>query len=56
MGLTVSLVREVVLRLQELLFPSIADVAVVSVDVDVAIVRVDAHSISRGAACPQRGI
>lgn len=54
-GLTVSLVREVVLRLQELLFPSIADVAVVSVDVDVAIVRVDAHSTSRGANCPQCG-
>jgi transposase len=54
-GLTVSRVREVVLRLQELLFPSIADVAVLAVDVDSAIVRVDAHSTSRGAACPQCG-
>ncbi|MFJ2109797.1 ISL3 family transposase [Streptomyces microflavus] len=54
-GLTVSPVREVVLRLQELLFPSVADVAVLSVDVDIAIVRVDAHSTSRGASCPQCG-
>ncbi|WP_206669196.1 hypothetical protein [Streptomyces sp. IB2014 016-6] len=54
-GLTVSPVREVVLRLQELLFPSVADVAMLSVDADIAIVSVDAHSTSRGASCPQCG-
>ncbi len=40
------------LRLKELLFPSIADVAVLSVDVSIAIVRVDAECTSNGAACP----
>ncbi|CAM5274097.1 hypothetical protein STANM309S_06452 [Streptomyces tanashiensis] len=40
------------LRLKELLFPAIADVAVVSVDVDIEIVRVDALCTTVGAACP----
>ncbi|TXS40055.1 ISL3 family transposase [Streptomyces sp. OR43] len=44
--------EEIVLRLQELLFPSITDVAVLSVDVSIAIVRVDAEGTANGAACP----
>ncbi|MGG2463845.1 ISL3 family transposase [Streptomyces sp. RGM 3693] len=44
--------EEVVLRLKELLFPSIADVAVLSVDVNIEIVRVDAQCTTVGAACP----
>lgn len=40
------------LGLQELLFPSITDVAVLSVDVSIAIVRVDAECTPNGAACP----
>ncbi|MCX5191997.1 transposase family protein [Streptomyces sp. NPDC059837] len=40
------------LRLKELLFPSIADVAVLSVDVSIALVRVDAECTANGAACP----
>ncbi|MFF4429752.1 ISL3 family transposase [Streptomyces sp. NPDC001513] len=47
--------EEVVLRLKELLFPAIADVAVVSVDVDIEIVRVDAQCTTVGAACPGCG-
>ncbi|WP_369154045.1 ISL3 family transposase [Streptomyces sp. R02] len=48
--------EEVVLRLKELLFPSIADVVVLSVDVDIEIVRVDAHSTTDGAPCPSCGV
>ncbi|MFD6343103.1 ISL3 family transposase [Streptomyces roseolus] len=44
--------EEIVLRLKELLFPSIADVAVLSVDVSIAMVRVDAECTGNGAACP----
>ncbi|MFI2765750.1 transposase family protein [Streptomyces echinatus] len=44
--------EEVVLRLKELLFPSIADVAVLSVDANIEIVRVDAQSVADGAVCP----
>ncbi|MFC8920779.1 hypothetical protein ACFT5C_34120 [Streptomyces sp. NPDC057116] len=44
--------EEIVLRLQELLFPSITDVAVLSVDVSIAIVRVNAEGTATGAACP----
>jgi transposase len=44
--------EEVVLRLKELLFQSMVDVAVLSVDVNVEIVRVDAQSTAEGAACP----
>ncbi|TVZ76275.1 transposase [Streptomyces sp. BK340] len=40
------------LRLKELLFPSITDVAVLSVDVGIAIVRVDAECTANGAVCP----
>ncbi|WBO68957.1 ISL3 family transposase [Streptomyces camelliae] len=46
---------EGVLRLKELLFPSIEDIAVLSVDVNVEIVRVDAHCTTVGAACPGCG-
>lgn len=48
-------VEEVLLRLKELLFPSIAAVAVLSVDVNIAIVRVDAQCTADGAACPVCG-
>ncbi|MFG2924260.1 ISL3 family transposase [Streptomyces sp. NPDC048305] len=48
--------EEVVLQLKELLFPSIADVAVLSVDVNIEIVRVDAHCIAEGAVCPVCGV
>ncbi|MFD0229338.1 ISL3 family transposase [Streptomyces hirsutus] len=44
------------LRLKELLFPSIADVAVLSVDVNIEIVRVDAHCTADGAVCPVCGV
>ncbi|MEU4066545.1 ISL3 family transposase [Streptomyces wedmorensis] len=47
--------EEVLLRLKELLFPSIAAVAVLSVDVNIAIVRVDAQCTADGAACPVCG-
>ncbi|MER6778352.1 MULTISPECIES: ISL3 family transposase [unclassified Streptomyces] len=47
--------EEVALRLKELLFPAIADVAVVSVDVDIEIVRVDALCTTVGAVCPGCG-
>lgn len=56
MGLTVRVVDEVALRLKELLFPSIPDAAVLSVDVDIEIVRVDAQSIADGAVCPVCGV
>ncbi|MFE3158494.1 ISL3 family transposase [Streptomyces sp. NPDC059221] len=48
--------EEVVLRLKELLFPSIADVLVLSVDVDIEIVRVDAQCVANGALCPVCGV
>ena len=47
--------EKVVLRLKELLFPSVADVEVLSVDVDIGIVRVDARCTADGAACPGCG-
>ncbi|MEU9497044.1 ISL3 family transposase [Streptomyces sp. NPDC048215] len=47
--------KEVVLRLEELLFPSIADVSVVSVDVDNETVRIEARSTASGWACPGCG-
>ncbi|MFE5827719.1 ISL3 family transposase [Streptomyces erythrochromogenes] len=43
------------LRLEELLFPSIADVAVLSVEVNIAIVRVDVRCTAAGASCPGCG-
>ncbi|MFB6960839.1 transposase family protein [Streptomyces sp. NPDC056309] len=46
--------EEVALRLKELLFPSIADVAVMSVDVNIEIVRVDAQCTTAGAISPGR--
>ncbi|WUV30121.1 hypothetical protein OG318_01780 [Streptomyces sp. NBC_01483] len=48
--------EEGVLRLKELLFPSIADVEVLSVDVNIEIVRVDAHCTADGAVCPVCGV
>lgn len=48
-------VEEIVLRLKELLFPSVADVEVLSVDVNIEIVRVDAQCTAVGAACPECG-
>ncbi|MEV6574214.1 hypothetical protein [Streptomyces sp. NPDC051577] len=47
--------EEVVLRLKELLFQSIANVAVLSVDVNIEIVRIDAKCTTTGAACPECG-
>ncbi|MGW7287573.1 hypothetical protein ACWGH4_19025 [Streptomyces sp. NPDC054847] len=47
--------EEVVLQLKELLFPAVADVAVLSVDVDMEKVRLDAQCITAGAACPGCG-
>ncbi|WP_405693370.1 ISL3 family transposase [Streptomyces coelicoflavus] len=47
--------EEVVLRLKELLFPSIADVAVLSVDLNIEMVRVDAHCTTAGDVCPGCG-
>ncbi|MGW5283135.1 ISL3 family transposase [Streptomyces collinus] len=44
--------EEVELRLEELLFPSIADIAVVSVGVNFEIVSVDAQRTTAGAVCP----
>ncbi|WP_254407752.1 transposase family protein [Streptomyces sp. GMY02] len=43
--------EEIVLRLQEPLFPSMTDVAVLSVDVSIAMVRVDGKCTANGAAC-----
>ncbi|GAA3475564.1 ISL3 family transposase [Streptomyces yanii] len=43
------------LRLETLLFPSIADVAVLSVDVNIAMARVDARCTAAGASCPGCG-
>lgn len=40
---------------KELLFPSIADIVVLSADVNVAIVRVDAQCTVTGAVCPDCG-
>ncbi|MFE5668601.1 ISL3 family transposase [Streptomyces niveus] len=48
--------EEVVLRLKELLFPSITDVAVLSVDVSIERVRVDAQCIADGAMRPVYGV
>lgn len=44
---------EIVLRLKELLFPSIANVAVLSVDVNIAMMRVDVQCTTAGGACPE---
>jgi transposase len=45
-------VEETVLRLEELLFPSIADVAVLSVDVNNEAIRIEARRTTAGSACP----
>lgn len=46
--MTVQPVEEMVLRLEELLFPSIANVAVLSADVDDETVRIEAQSAVAG--------
>ncbi|WP_085926386.1 transposase family protein [Streptomyces platensis] len=48
--------EDVVLRLEQLLFPSIADVAVVSVDVNNETVRIEACCTAVGAVCPACGV
>ncbi|WP_329567545.1 transposase family protein [Streptomyces sp. NBC_01361] len=55
MWLTVRPVEEVVLRREELLFPSISDLAVLSVDVNDEAVRIEARSTVAGSACPGCG-
>ncbi|WP_461091580.1 ISL3 family transposase [Streptomyces incanus] len=47
--------EETLLRLEELLFPSIADVAVLSVDVNDEAISIGARSTAAGAACPGCG-
>ncbi|MEV5783734.1 ISL3 family transposase [Streptomyces sp. NPDC048448] len=47
--------EETVLRLEELLFPSVADVTVLSVDVNDETVRIEACSAATRAACPGCG-
>ncbi|MFE9923208.1 transposase family protein [Streptomyces sp. NPDC005774] len=47
--------NELLLRLEELLFPSIANVVVLSVDASIAIVRVDVRCTAAGASCPGCG-
>ncbi|MFD5417356.1 transposase family protein [Streptomyces sp. NPDC127069] len=42
-------------RLKELLFPAVADIAVLSVDVDIEKVRLDAQCTTASAACPGCG-
>ncbi|MFE6496272.1 hypothetical protein [Streptomyces sp. NPDC057748] len=48
--------EDVALRLKTLLFPAIADIAVLSVDVDVERVRLDAQCTTAGAACSGCGV
>ncbi|WP_234323634.1 hypothetical protein [Streptomyces sp. NRRL F-2580] len=48
--------EEVVLRLEELLFPSIADGAVLSVDVNDEAVHIEARSTVIGVVCPDCGV
>jgi transposase len=55
-GLTVRAVEDVVLQLKTLLFPAIADIAVLSVDMDIENVRLDAQCTTTGAACPGCGV
>ena len=49
-------VNQILLRLEELLLPSIADVAVLSVDANIAIVPVDVRCTAVGASCPGCGV
>ncbi|MFH8443268.1 hypothetical protein ACH4D3_18780 [Streptomyces sp. NPDC018026] len=48
--------EEVALPMKELLFASIPDAAVLSVDVDIEIVRIDAQGIADGAVWPVREV
>ncbi|MEV7657788.1 hypothetical protein AB0O39_26930 [Streptomyces anulatus] len=48
--------EEVLLRLEEALFPSIAAVVVLSVDVNIAIVRVDAQGTAKGGVPGRTGL
>ncbi|MGW0773435.1 hypothetical protein ACWD01_07190 [Streptomyces sp. NPDC002835] len=47
--------EEVVLRLKELLFPAVADIAVLSVDADIEKGRLDAQCTTASAVCPGCG-
>ncbi|BBJ37550.1 hypothetical protein SSPO_002680 [Streptomyces antimycoticus] len=47
--------EDTTLRLEELLFPSIADMAVLSVDMNNEAIRIEARSTTSGAACPECG-
>ncbi|MEU4732092.1 ISL3 family transposase [Streptomyces sp. NPDC023588] len=46
---------DLAVRLKDLLFPSVADVVVLSLDVNIAIVRVDVRCTTAGASCPLCG-
>ncbi|MGW9398665.1 ISL3 family transposase [Streptomyces sp. NPDC055642] len=46
---------ELAARLKDLLFPSVSDVVVLSLDVDIAIVRVDVRCTAVDASCPRCG-
>ncbi|MEV6425626.1 transposase family protein [Streptomyces sp. NPDC051662] len=48
--------EEIMIRLKELLFPSIVDVAVLSLDVSIEAVQVDAEGTANGATCPACGV
>ncbi|MEU4098042.1 hypothetical protein [Streptomyces sp. NPDC026673] len=56
LGWQFEAVEEVASQVKELLIPPIADVAVLSVDVNIEIVRVDAQCIADGAECPVCGV
>ncbi|MGW5694358.1 transposase family protein [Streptomyces asiaticus] len=47
--------EETLSRLEELLFPSITDAAVLSVDVNNEAIRIEARSTAAGSACPDCG-
>ncbi|MFF3002020.1 ISL3 family transposase [Kitasatospora sp. NPDC057940] len=48
--------NEVLVRLEALLFPAVADVRVLSVDVDGEVIRVEVRSTAVGASCPGCGV
>ena len=48
--------NEVLVRLEALLFPAVADVRVLSVDVDGEVIRVEVRSMAVGASCPGCGV
>ncbi|MCY0928052.1 transposase family protein [Streptomyces sp. H27-H1] len=48
--------NEVLVRLEALLLPAVADVGVLSVDMDSVVIRVEVRSTSVGASCPGCGV